>query len=248
MLSIIAPFIFYLELRITSINALIINILYFYYISKNLKLMNILKKYITITMMLLLFFTLNIKGQDNKEGIKISILVKDSKNKPISGAVILFDDVKLKRWTNSKGVLKTKVAKAPKEISAFYPTIGIKKITYDGSENVVIVIKKKNDPLLIGDSNNKVASTTQYWNIYDYLRGRVPGVNITSDNVINIRGYNSVNANTTPLFVLNGTAVSQTIFSRIIPNTIKSVKILKGPDTAFYGARGANGVIIVETN
>ena len=83
--------------------------------------------------------------------------------------------------------------------------------------------------------------------IYDYLRGQIAGVNVSSDEEITIRGYNSINGDMTPLFILNETTVSKEIFGNIRPLDIKSVTVLKGPETTRYGVRGANGVIIVTT-
>ncbi|WP_093673189.1 TonB-dependent receptor plug domain-containing protein [Tenacibaculum sp. MAR_2009_124] len=94
---------------------------------------------------------------------------------------------------------------------------------------------------------SKSDNTVQFKSIYDYLRGKVPGVNVSGANTINIRGYNSVNGSITPLFILNNTAVDQSVFGDVVPTTIKQIRVLKGPETATYGSRGANGVIIVET-
>ena len=87
----------------------------------------------------------------------------------------------------------------------------------------------------------------QFRNIYDYLRGQVPGVNVGQNNQINIRGYNSINGSTTPLFVLNSNAVDQVVLETVVPTTIRSVVILKGPEASKYGSRGANGVIEINT-
>ena len=80
------------------------------------------------------------------------------------------------------------------------------------------------------------------------LRGRVPGVDVSTSNEITIRGFNTVNGSTTPLFIVNGVQVSQDIFGNIVPMQIQKITILKGPDAAAYGSRGANGVIVVDTN
>ncbi len=192
-----------------------------------------------------LYLCLNIYGQSEN----LTIKVIDANNKPVAGATILFDDVKQKRWTNVNGVFKTKFKIAPKEISAFHPKIGIKKIKYNGVNKLFIRIKK-GDILVNLVKNNqkaKILDPAQFYTIYEYLRGRFPGVNIGSDNAITIRGYNTVNGNTTPLFILNGTNVGQDTFGTIAPSNIKSLTILKGPESAAYGVRGANGVIIVKT-
>lgn len=179
---------------------------------------------------------------------KITIKVLDIDNNPVSGAIILFDDVKQNRWTNSKGIFKTKLKTVPKEISAFHPNIGIKKVPYNGAIRLYIKIEKGENLLTSNKKQKeKLINSSQFYSIYDFLRGRFPGVNITSDNVITIRGYNSVNGNMTPLFILDGTNISQETFSTIPPNDIKSITVLKGPETAAYGVRGANGVIIVKT-
>lgn len=200
-----------------------------------------------ILFFLLGFMFLSFTGIAQEKDKKVTILVKDENNKPVPGAVILFDNVRQKRWTNSKGVFKTKFKETPKVISAYSPKIGIQKVNYNGKGTVIIKIKGGRDHYVITNPKAKEINTIQYRDIYDYLRGQVPGVHISGYNTINIRGYNSVNGSTTPLFVLNNTAVDQTVFDNIVPTTIKSLKVLKGPETSTYGSRGANGVIIVET-
>lgn len=202
-----------------------------------------MKKYLLI-LLGVLFLSTNIYSQEKK----ITIKVKDSKNKPVAGAVILLDFEKQETLTNSKGVFKTKLKFEPKEISAFHPKVGIKKIKYNGETDLIIKIKKGNDINLATNPPKKIAiHTNQFNNIYDYLRGKISGVNVSSDNTISIRGYNSINGNMTPLFILNDVNVSQEVFSRIVPSDIKSVTVLKGPETTIYGVRGANGVILVKT-
>lgn len=205
-----------------------------------------MKKYIFLVLFGFLFFNFNLNAQSTKSK-NLIIQVKDNNNKPVPKAIILFDNVRQKRWTNSKGFFRTKLTKIPKEISAFSPKIGIKKITYNGKKNIVITIKGGKDHYTINDSNSKNLSAAQFKTIYDYMRGQVPGVTIDPNNSINIRGYNSVNGSTTPLFVVNNTAVDQIIFGDIVPTSIKSITVLKGPETSKYGSRGANGVIEVRT-
>ncbi|NVJ89560.1 MAG: TonB-dependent receptor plug domain-containing protein [Flavobacteriaceae bacterium] len=202
------------------------------------------KLYISIFTFFLVF-TSNVIAQE----VKLTIAVKDENNKPIPGAIILIDNVKQKRVSNTAGFFKIKLDKAPKEISAFSPVVGIKTVKYTGENNIVINIIKNKEEII---SNTKFAKAntgrTLFRSIYDYIRGNIPGVNVSHDNTITIRGVNSLNGNTTPLFVLNGVQVDQETFSNIVPTTIMSLKVLKGPDTAAYGIRGANGVIEVKTN
>ena len=85
---------------------------------------------------------------------------------------------------------------------------------------------------------------TSYSNMYDYLRGRVPGVSVSPNNKIQIRGNNSINASTEPLIIVDGTESS---LDAINPRDVYSVDVLKDASSSIYGVRGANGVIIITT-
>lgn len=88
------------------------------------------------------------------------------------------------------------------------------------------------------------------------LGGRIAGVNVTSSdgmpgqstNIV-IRGNNSVTQSNSPLFVIDGFPVEDaSITNTINPLDIESIDFLKDASaTAIYGARGANGVIIITT-
>lgn len=90
-------------------------------------------------------------------------------------------------------------------------------------------------------------------NPMDAIVGQVPGLSVASnggrpggDLRVNIRGFNSINASNSPLFVIDGIVGADINF--INPNDIESFDVLKDASaTAIYGARGANGVIIVNT-
>ncbi|MBV7533790.1 TonB-dependent receptor [Chitinophaga sp. sic0106] len=94
------------------------------------------------------------------------------------------------------------------------------------------------------------------------LSGRVPGVQVNTNSgrpggqtKVRIRGFSSINSSNNPLYVVDGVALpvgSQTQNSNAIdfinPSDIESVEVLKDASaTAIYGARGANGVILVTT-
>ena len=94
------------------------------------------------------------------------------------------------------------------------------------------------------------------------LAGRIPGVLVSSNSGrpggrtnVRIRGFSSINSSNNPLYVIDGVMIpvgnqaqaSQAI-DYINPNDIVSVEVLKdASSTAIYGARGANGVILVTT-
>lgn len=87
-----------------------------------------------------------------------------------------------------------------------------------------------------------------YTDIGSYLMGRVPGLQVQkSGNTYKytIRGINSINSPTDPLFVVDGLVVED--ISYLNPRDIKSVEVLKDASSSIYGARGACGVIIITT-
>lgn len=84
-----------------------------------------------------------------------------------------------------------------------------------------------------------------YSNMYDYLRGRVAGVQVLPDNSIRIRGINSINSSNEPLIVVDGAVT--TSLDAINPHDVYSVDVLKDASSSIYGVRGANGVIIITT-
>ncbi|MFM6982595.1 MAG: SusC/RagA family TonB-linked outer membrane protein [Chitinophagaceae bacterium] len=87
------------------------------------------------------------------------------------------------------------------------------------------------------------------------LAGRLAGVNVTSsdgqpgsDINIVIRGNNSVTQDNSPLYVIDGFPIENPNNNAIDPNDIESIEVLKDASaTAIYGARGANGVILITT-
>ncbi len=115
-----------------------------------------------------------------------------------------------------------------------------KKGTISGSVGVI-----KADAL----ENVPVASFDQA------LQGKATGLQVLANSgepsapaTFKIRGVNSINAGTTPLFILDGIAISANDFSAINPNDIENISVLKdASSTSIYGARAANGVIVITT-
>jgi len=87
------------------------------------------------------------------------------------------------------------------------------------------------------------------------LQGRVAGVTVSrapdGGIAVRIRGASSVYGNNEPLYVIDGMPVQpgpNGSLTGINPYDIESIKVLKDPaDTAMYGMRGANGVIVIKT-
>jgi TonB-linked SusC/RagA family outer membrane protein len=102
------------------------------------------------------------------------------------------------------------------------------------------------------DSENIDAKAVS--NVAQALIGEVAGVVVTRTDgrpgasaTIRIRGFNSIEGNSSPLYVVDGVPFNGDINS-INPNDIESTVILKSASaTAIYGARGANGVVLLTT-
>lgn len=88
-----------------------------------------------------------------------------------------------------------------------------------------------------------------YKNMTEYLQGKVAGVQITdngdSEPTIVIRGTGTINSGTTPLYILDGIEIST--INQIDPNMVYSVEVLRDASAAIYGAKGANGVLLITT-
>ncbi len=92
-----------------------------------------------------------------------------------------------------------------------------------------------------------VDETMQHFqNVAQIIQGRIPGVLVNGNN-INIRGINSFFASTDPLFLVDGVIVDKDYALSMSPYDIERIEVLKGPETAIYGSRGANGVIAIYT-
>jgi len=85
------------------------------------------------------------------------------------------------------------------------------------------------------------------------LQGQTPGLSVISSSgepskaaVFQIRGTNSINSGTSPLFILDGVSISSADFNTISPGDIESISVLKdASSTSIYGARAANGVVVI---
>lgn len=94
---------------------------------------------------------------------------------------------------------------------------------------------------------------SQSFNALEGLKGKAAGVNIFSNTGqpggemrVVIRGLATINASANPLYVVDGVVMSN--FQFLNPNDIQSIEVLKDASSAaIYGARGANGVILVTT-
>jgi len=210
-----------------------------------------------------------IYAQKQNKKITITGTVTDENMKPIEGASIFVDGEETNSVTNSKGFYRVKVSPTAKGIGVLTPRNGGKMIDIDGSrvidfqldkvEGVTIIpVKQEEDLVDIGYGKVKRRNLTtevnrikgqqsryqSYPNIYEMIRGEVPGVDVV-DKSIRIRNAFSYQLSTEPLFVVDGMIVPR--IDDISPLDVKSIEVLKGASASVYGARGANGVLLITT-
>ena len=121
-----------------------------------------------------------------------------------------------------------------------------------GMQLIPWTTEEKMIPKSPNEVDNQTLKQVNTASVNQKLQGQVSGVTIGNDNspggsaMVRIRGIGSINANS-PLYVVDGVPISGNI-NAINPNDIASVTVLKDPSqTAMYGVRGANGVIVIST-
>ncbi|WP_443701639.1 SusC/RagA family TonB-linked outer membrane protein [Prevotella sp.] len=216
----------------------------------------------------LIAFMLFLVGSVSAQSLKGN--VKDSNGEPIIGATIQEKGSKNMAVTDLDGNFSIALS-GGKQITVSY--IGMKTATVNvGGKSIVNVVMEDeattlNDVVVIGygtvkkkDLTGAVTSVSakDLANIpvstaSEAIQGKMAGVTVTTtegspdaDVKIRVRGGGSLSQDNSPLYIVDGFPVSS--ISDIAPNDIESIDVLKdASSTAIYGARGANGVVIVTT-
>ncbi len=186
---------------------------------------------------------------------KVKGVVTDAEGFPIKKAYVFVDSIKTGIRTNKKGVYKLRIPVKSDLISIFSEEYGIQTVVYNGEEEIDFAFSKNNevvsetqlsnlgynfDPETFRNIGKK--SYSQYPNIFLIIKEKFSGVRIDG-NTIYVRGVISLDHNQTPLFVVDGNYVNS--IGYINPDELQSIELLKGEDTALYGARGAAGVFVI---
>ena len=196
--------------------------------------------------------------------------VKDPTGKALEGITVTSTETKNKTLTNVDGQFSIQAKKGTK---ITFSGIGIESKTIEvdaaGSINVVLNLKfaELNEVVVVGFGTQKKVNLTgsvvtlknedltkrQVATSSNLLQGLAPGVTVTQQSgrpgadgaTINIRGLSSIYAGQGPLILIDGVVSS---LDNIDPNAIETISILKdAASTAVYGARAANGVVLVTT-
>ena len=174
--------------------------------------------------------------------------------------------------TDADGQFSLKVPDSAKELTVSYVGYDTKTVKI-GEGNLIIDLSAANsllDPVIVvaygeqkkssftGSAATVGSATiekTQVTNVLDALSGKVAGLQLSnasgapgsSSPTIRIRGFSSINAGNAPLVIVDGTPYTGDINS-LNTNDIESMSVLKdAASNALYGARGANGVILITT-
>lgn len=193
-------------------------------------------------------------------------------DEPVIGATVIVGGTNIATITdlNGKFVLNG-LPKEHQKVTISY--IGYETQTLDAAANMKIYLKTKSEMMdevivvafgkqkreaFTGSASVINASSIerkQVTNPIDALKGMVAGLQMTDNNslgsgaepTIRIRGFSSLNANNEPLIVVDGLPYSG-YMSDINPADIENMTVLKdAASNALYGARGANGVIMITT-
>ncbi|MEN8193847.1 MAG: SusC/RagA family TonB-linked outer membrane protein [Bacteroidota bacterium] len=137
--------------------------------------------------------------------------------------------------------------------------INVSMVTEANTLDEVVVVgygttTKKSFTGTVKTVNAEVLEMKSVSNVAQALTGEVAGVTVINTSgqpgtvpTIRVRGFGSVNGNRSPLYVVDGIPFSGAL-NTINPADIESTTVLKDATaTAIYGARGANGVILINT-
>ncbi|UII77663.1 TonB-dependent receptor [Flagellimonas sp. HMM57] len=213
-----------------------------------------------------------IKDSDEEMQQQVSGSVVDGAGVPLPGATIIVKGTTNGTQTDFDGNFSIEVADSNAVLVISY--VGFKaqeivvgdqaqinvKLQEDSSQldEVVVVgygtVRKADVTAAITSVAGDEVNITKESNPLDALAGKAAGVDIrfttnapgTSPEVL-IRGRSSLSFSNDPLFVVDGIPVSSGL-ADFNPNDIESIDVLKDASaTAIYGARGANGVVLITT-
>lgn len=223
-------------------------------------------------LLLLMVSVLCITAQLLAQNRTISGKITDENGTPLGAASITVKGTKLGTTTDLQGnytltvpdnattLIVSSIGYTEMEISiAGKTTISAQLRPASGDMNEVVVVaygtqKKESITGSIATIGAKQLENRLTTNITQALAGAAPGISATSGNgqpgssaAIRIRGFSSVNASNAPLYVVDGFPYEGFI-GDLNTNDIENISLLKdASSTALYGARAANGVILITT-
>ena len=210
-----------------------------------------------------------------QELIKVSGKITADQNKPVQNVEIMVRNSKFSTMTNKAGQYELNVPKnatlvirskgyEEQEIEVNGKTvINVALAKYDGNkekniDEVVLVgyttVSKKDVTNSISSVKGEQLADMPVNSAAEAIQGRMAGVQVTfgegspgSDPEIKVRGGTSITQDNAPLYIVDGIQMDNAL-SLISPKEIESIEVLKdASSTSIYGARGANGVVLITT-
>ena len=199
------------------------------------------------------------------------VVISEEDGQPVIGASVRVADTQLGAITDVDGKFQIpNVPSSAKTLVISY--IGMESQTVTIKPNLKVVLRTNSEMLdevmVVAFGTAKKSAFTgsatvvdsekleqsQVTSVTNALAGAVPGVTLTSNNgapgstsSIKIRGFSSINAGNDPLIIIDGAPYSGDL-SNLNPSDVESMTVLKdAASNALYGARGANGVVIITT-
>ena len=197
-------------------------------------------------------------------------VISDEDGQPVIGATVRVVGTNIGVVTDMNGKFNLTCPKDKSTLSISY--VGMEPIEVSARANMRIILKsdaKNLDEIVVVAYGTSTKGTftgsagvmkaeklelRQVSDVSNALAGAVAGVQIQSSNgqpgtsaTVRIRGVGSINAGTDPLYVVDGVPFDGDL-SSINTADIESLTVLKdAASTALYGARGANGIIMITT-
>ena len=201
------------------------------------------------------------------------VVISEEDDLPVVGASVLLVGTSIGTITDANGnFVLSDIPVSAKKIRISF--IGM--ATYEGEIKPNMKVNMKSDSQLVDADvivgygtgkklgsvvgsvstvSNKALEAKPTMNFADALQGQVAGMQVftssgepTASSSMRVRGYTSLNAGTSPLYILDGAPVSSDVFTSLNPNDIENVTVLKdASSTSIYGARAANGVVYITT-
>lgn len=197
-------------------------------------------------------------------------VVSDQNNQPLAGATVSVKNSTKKTTSDSKGQFSIQL-KQNDVVTVYLLGYVENEVTFTGQsrldvkltenatglDEVVVIgygtVKRKDLTGAVSSVDAKTITAAPVSSALEAIQGRVAGLNISStegspdaEMTVRVRGGGSITQDNSPLYIVDGFPVSS--ISDIAPQDIESIDILKdASSTAIYGARGANGVILVTT-
>lgn len=193
----------------------------------------------------------NVRNASLSTVVKQILAGSDKYDFEIRGRIVI-----IKKASKAK---KYRTPPTKKNVKQLDDVIAERQIVYPKSLDEIIVIAygnaKKTD--LTGAISSVDVSQTNKRSpvsVTDMIQGEVAGVVVNNydaspgnNSTVLIRGYSTINNSTGPLYVVDGVQIGEDV-SFINPEDIESIEVLKdASSSAIYGARGANGVILIKT-